>query len=134
VSGKVIFDGKAPAGTAIQMNSDPVCLQQHSTPVTMENVVVNANGTLKNVFIYVKKGLEGKTFPTPTDPVVVKQEGCTYHPHVLGMMVNQPVKFVNGDATLHNVHAVTTVNQASISASRHREWKRRRRSTSRKSW
>ncbi len=112
IAGKVLFDGAAPAAATIAMNADPVCMQQHTAPVAMENVVVNANGTLKNVFVYVKKGLEGKTFPTPTDPVVVTQEGCTYHPHVLGMMVNQPVKFVNGDATLHNLHAVTTVNEA----------------------
>ena len=27
-----------------------------------ESVVVNANNTVKNVFVYVKEGLEGKSF------------------------------------------------------------------------
>lgn len=111
ISGKIMFDGKAPNATAIKMNADPVCAQQHNTPIKSENVVVNANGTLKNVFIYVKKGLESVEFDTPADAVVIDQQGCTYHPHVFGMMINQPLKVKNSDPTLHNIHAMPTINQ-----------------------
>ena len=110
ITGTVVFDGKAPERTPIKMNADAICAQQHSTPVLMENVVVNANNTLKNVFVYVKKGLEGKKFDPPADAVTINQEGCTYHPHVFGMMVNQPLKILNSDATLHNIHALPTIN------------------------
>ena len=72
----------------------------------MEDVAVNANGTLKNVFVYVKEGLEGKTFAPKTDKVVMDQKGCRYTPHVLGAQVNQPVEIVNSDSTLHNVHGM----------------------------
>ena len=42
-----------------------------SGPVYPESLVVKADGSLKNVFVYVSKGLEGKTFPTPSEPVVL---------------------------------------------------------------
>jgi hypothetical protein len=58
------------------------------------------------VFIYVKKGLEGKKFPTPTQKVSIDQQGCTYHPHVFGMMAKQPLEIINSDNTLHNIHAL----------------------------
>jgi plastocyanin len=88
------------------MDADPTCAGLHTEPVFSEEAVVNSNNTLKNVFVYVKTGLEGKTFETPTTPVEINQEGCQYHPHVFGIQVNQPLQIVNGDGTLHNVHAM----------------------------
>jgi plastocyanin len=73
-------------------------------------VINKADGSLKNVFVYVSKGLEGKTFPTPSTPVVLDQSGCEYVPHVFGIMPNQQFKVVNSDATTHNVHAMGQAN------------------------
>jgi len=106
VSGKVNFTGTAPQMEAISMTADPVCAGLHSEPVYAETVVANANGTLKNVFVYVKEGLEGKTFPAPAEPVMMDQSGCQYHPHVFGIQVGQPLQIVNSDSTLHNVHSL----------------------------
>lgn len=105
VTGKVAFTGTAPAAATIDMNADPYCAGQHSEPVMTEEVVVN-DGTLQNVFVYVKEGLEGKTFDTPTAPVILDQKGCHYTPHVFGVQVNQGVEIVNSDSTLHNVHGM----------------------------
>jgi plastocyanin len=94
------------------MDADPVCASKHSGPVLPETSVINkADGSLKNVFVYVSKGLEGKNFPTPSTPVVLDQSGCEYSPHVFGIMANQQLKVVNSDATTHNVHAMGQVNQ-----------------------
>ena len=49
----VKFSGSAPAKKTIKMDADPVCQQQHASPMQSEEVVVNGNGTLKNVFVYV---------------------------------------------------------------------------------
>lgn len=106
VTGKVLFEGTAPAPVPIRMDADPVCLLQNKDGRTTEDVIVNPNGTLKNVFVYVKQGLEGKTFPAPTTPVTFNQTGCHYEPHVFGIMVNQPFEILNSDGTLHNVHAL----------------------------
>ncbi len=106
VTGKASFTGQAPAPQKIGMDADPTCASLHKEPVYTEDVVVNANGTLKNVFVYVKEGLEGKTFPPPAQPVVMDQKGCHYDPHVFGIQVNQPLEILNSDATLHNVHGM----------------------------
>lgn len=110
VTGKVSFEGKAPAAAKILMNADPVCKKAHSTDVYGEEVVVNKNGTLKNVLVYVKDGLGGKTFPAPSDKLVFDQMGCLYKPHVLGIMVNQELEIKNSDPTLHNVHSLSKLN------------------------
>jgi len=104
--GKVLFEGTAPASRAIRMDADPVCMLQHKGGAQSEEVIVNANGTLKNVFVYVKTGLEGQKFTTPQEPVVFDQKGCRYNPRVFGIMVNQPLQILNSDGTLHNVHSL----------------------------
>ncbi len=104
------FAGPAPARDVIKMSADPVCQQQHPTPFHSEEVVVDDQGRLKNVFVYVKQGLTG-TFPAPATAVTLDQAGCWYYPHILGIQVNQPFEIVNSDATLHNVNAKPTLNQ-----------------------
>ncbi len=107
IVGKVNFKGAKPAATMIKMNADQKCLKMHGgKDVASDQVVVNPNNTLGDVFVYVKKGLEGKTFPTPTQKVVIDQKGCMYHPHVFGMMTKQPLEVINSDPTLHNIHAL----------------------------
>lgn len=106
LSGKAVFNGTAPAANKLDMNADPTCASAHSGPVASEEVIVNANGTLKNVFVYVKEGLDGKTFPAPVAAVDLDQKGCRYTPHVFGVQVGQPVNIINSDATLHNVHGM----------------------------
>lgn len=107
VSGKVSFDGTAPKAKKIKVDADPKCAEMHADePLKTEEVVVNDNGTLRYVFVYVKSGLEGKTFEAPKTPVELDQEGCHYRPHVFGMMAKQPLKIVNSDDTLHNIHAM----------------------------
>ncbi len=106
VTGKISFTGAKPSVAKIKMNADPKCVKMHNgKDVESDAVVVNANGTLKNVFIYVKSGLSGK-FPVPSSSVTFDQQGCTYHPHVLGMMVGQKLEIKNSDPTLHNVHSL----------------------------
>ncbi|PYT08225.1 MAG: hypothetical protein DMF49_05860 [Acidobacteria bacterium] len=110
ISGKVAFSGTAPKPTPINMSADPICVQKHQGKAETEAVVVNSNGTLKNVFVYVKSGLEGKTFPAPAEPMIFDQRGCQYLPHVFGIRAGQPLKIVNSDGTLHNVHALPKLN------------------------
>ena len=106
VTGTIQFTGQAPQLKKVDMNADPTCSSLHPTPVMNEDVIVNANQTLKNVFVYVKEGLEGQTFETPEEPVVLDQQGCMYSPRILGLQVHQPLQIVNSDSTLHNVHGM----------------------------
>lgn len=104
ISGKIVLEGAPAAETAIKMEADPYCEIQHPTPITPQEVVANANGTLKNVFVYLKEGVSG-SFPAPTDPVKFDQKNCWYDPHVFGIRVGQPIEIWNSDDTLHNVHS-----------------------------
>ena len=110
VTGKVSFDGTAPKMARINMGADPVCMKAHKTPVFSEEVVVNKNGTLKNVMIYVKDGLGSKKFSPPSSPAVFDQKGCEYIPHVLAFQTGQELEVVNSDPTLHNVHSLSKDN------------------------
>ncbi len=105
--GKVNLAGTAPERNPLKITGDAVCSKHHGDkPVLAEDVIVNEAGMLKNVFVYVKNGLEGHEFDVPEDPVVMDQKGCIYTPHVLGMMANQELKILNSDPTLHNIHAL----------------------------
>lgn len=99
VSGTVTFDGPAPKLAKIDMSKDANCKGQNAA----EDIVVS-NGDLANVFVYVKDGLGSRTFDVAKDPVVLDQNGCKYHPHVLGVMAGQTVKIINSDPTTHNIH------------------------------
>lgn len=110
VTGKVAFKGTAPKEELVKMNADPVCVKENAgKKVTKGDVVVNANGTLANVFVYVKEGVKNAPAPATT-PVTFDQHGCMYTPRVFGVRTNQPIKIVNSDPTLHNVHSLPKAN------------------------
>jgi hypothetical protein len=112
VAGKVFFEGGAPKAKKIKMDADPKCAELHAdAPVTSQEVVVNDNGTLRNVFVYVKSGLAGRAYEPPKEPVLLDQHGCMYTPRVMGMQAKQPLKIRNSDDTLHNVHAMPSKNK-----------------------
>lgn len=109
ISGTITYAGP-DADTPIAFSADPICASMHSTPVDTNEIAVK-DGKLANVFVYVKSGLEGQTFTAPAEKKELDQQGCQYTPRVMGMQVGQTLSVKNTDATLHNVHALATVNQ-----------------------
>lgn len=110
IVGKVLFEGIPPQRAKLKMTADAACLKLHKDPVLSEEVLVNKNGTLKNVLVYVKEGLPARSFQSPADKVVLDQKGCIYTPHVLGIMTGQELEIRNSDPTLHNVHSLSKLN------------------------
>jgi plastocyanin len=110
ITGKILFDGDAPTYKKVKMSADPACKAMHSEPVYPESIVVNENGTLRWVMVYVKEGASGK-FEKPKDPVVLDQVGCMYQPHVFTIIAGQPLEIRNSDEVLHNVHALPETNK-----------------------
>ena len=106
INGQVKMSGTAPKASKIDMSQDPACKGANES----ENVVVS-DGSLANVFVYVKDGLGGRTFDVPKDPIVLDQSGCKYHPHVLGVMAGQTVQIKNDDQTTHNIHPTPKDNR-----------------------
>ena len=109
VTGMIKLEGAGPAMPNIPMGADPFCAETHKTPVKAPDVVVAADGSLANVFVYIKdfKG----TAPSPSGAALLDQVGCQYTPHVSGVQVGQTLQIKNSDPTLHNVHALGKVNK-----------------------
>src|ERR1051326_1359567 len=108
VSGTVKFDGTKPKANKIDMSQDPACAKKGENLV---ETYAGDNGDLANVFVYVKEGLGNRTFDAPTTPVTLNQEGCRYHPHVLGVMTGQMIDIKNSDDTTHNIHPTPNANR-----------------------
>ena len=106
ITGTVSFAGAAPKMAKIDMSQDPAC-----KGVNMAESVVDDGGKLANVFVYVKSGLGDRTFDVPKDPVTIEQNGCKYHPHVLGVIAGQTIRIVNSDPTTHNIHPTPADNR-----------------------
>jgi hypothetical protein len=110
IAGTVMLEGTPPEAETIRMNSDPVCAQEAGDNTQTEYFIVGDDGSLANVFVYVKEGLGDRSFPTPTEPVLLDQDACRYIPHVFGIQVDQMLQVRNDDPTLHNVHAMPVTN------------------------
>ncbi len=107
ITGRVLFRGTPPKPKEISASAmkaaDAKCAALHQGKgITTEEVVVNPNGTLRWVLVWVREGVKG-TFPRPTKEVLVDQVGCVFRPHAVAVQVGQPVIFLNSDPLLHNV-------------------------------
>jgi len=109
VTGTVKFEGAAPKLRPLKMDADPGCAKKHSSPQMPEMLVLGDGNTMANIFVRIKS-VPG-THKTPSEPVVMDQEGCKYIPHVLGVMVGQKFLIKNSDGLLHNVHSLPKINQ-----------------------
>jgi plastocyanin len=112
IKGRVTFTGAKPTNPRVDMSEEPKCRDKHQTPPTAHTVVIDNNGRLANVFVYVKGGLPaGAKHEAPKNAVVIDQDGCEYEPHVLGIMVGQQLEIRNSDPLLHNIKAKGTKNR-----------------------
>ncbi|MBX6362262.1 MAG: carboxypeptidase regulatory-like domain-containing protein [Gemmatimonadetes bacterium] len=110
LTGTIRFTGTPPAGTPIDMSSEPVCAQKHPGGVTTDEVVVD-DGGLENVVVYVSEGLPAQTYAPPAQPAEIDQDGCIYKPHVVVMQVGQKLTIKNADGILHNIKTKPTKNR-----------------------
>jgi plastocyanin len=94
------------------MSANPSCERLNKKPRRAEEVIVNANGTLRNTFIRIKSGLPTARWEAPVELAKLDQVGCVYEPHVLALMVGQTLEISNSDTVNHNIHANAKVNEA----------------------
>src|SRR5437764_6896232 len=80
ITGTIKLEGTPPHQKPIDMSKEPACAAVHkANPVTTETVVAGADGSLKNVVIYISDGLSGAAANevTPESPAW-DQKGCQY--------------------------------------------------------
>lgn len=110
VTGKVTLKGTPPPEKVIAaVKADANCGKVAQGDAKTRIYVVGADGGLANTVVYIKKGLEGKTFTAPTAKVLVDQAGCMYTPYVSAAMVGQTVSIKNSDPFMHNVNVTPKV-------------------------
>jgi hypothetical protein len=89
----------------IPIDFGPSCGRLRPDPATTRHYVVNAEGRLANVLVYLSRGMpEHHVSVAPT--VFLDQRGCVFEPYVLGVETNQKLLVRNFDPELHNLHFV----------------------------
>jgi plastocyanin len=107
------YEGQVPNFKPIDMGQDKVCVEHYKdgTPPVNEALVLGEGQKMANVLVEVISGLPAEaTYPAPTEPAVLLQEGCRYSPRLFVVRAGQPLKIRNPDGTLHNVNAQPKVN------------------------
>ena len=112
ITGTVKFSGTPPPQAPINFGAEKQCALAHGTMMpNVEDVVINSNGTVRDVLVYVTGEVPGQ-YAAPTEPLVFEQRGCLFVPHVGAVMVGQPVEVRNDDPILHNVRAQSKLGQS----------------------
>src|SRR4029077_9501763 len=104
--GRVKLNGEAPGNRVIRMGMDPMCAKMWAgkKPGPVDEIVATSDdGGLMNVFVKLDGSFPGT--PVPSQPVLLDQKACFYHPRVVGARVNQVLRIKNSDNLLHNVHS-----------------------------
>ena len=105
LAGRVRIEGDPPARSVLDVGS---CMPGVET--LDESVVVNPDGTLRNVVVWIAEGAGAAETPGPPDPVRLDQKGGAFVPHVLAVRVGQKVLVVNSDPVRHNVRLTAFLN------------------------
>ncbi len=108
IGGRIAFSGPKPSPKLVDMDADPECKKDAKQE---EALIVGGNGELADVFVYIKSGMENKTFAPPPAPVIIDQKGCWFQPRVLGIQTGQVLQVTNSDPVTHNIHPQPTVNR-----------------------
>jgi plastocyanin len=106
ITGKVTLKGTPPPPQNIDFSDYAQCGDLHPDVTATRWYVTSKDNGLKDVFVYISKGCEGKTFPVPDKPVELDQDKCAYQPYVMGIMVGQKLNIKDLDPVTHNVHCV----------------------------
>lgn len=108
IRGTIRTAGRAPARVPLTVDHDMgVCGQRE---ILSESLLVSQNGSVRNAVVWLENTTEGKVWPE--GEVVLDQKQCVYRPHVLVVGTDQPIRFTNADAVIHNVNTFPRENPA----------------------
>lgn len=108
LKGKFIYEGGAPSLPPITPANVPGGCGMAEFP--NESLVVDGNGGIKNIAIFLKKPVidaEGNpriNEETPPLPTLFDQKNCLFTDHVLAVQARKDVQFKNSDPVSHNTN------------------------------
>lgn len=112
IVGVVRYEGKVPKQKELKVSTaDRPC---HIGPILSEKLVLSADREITFAVASIKGITRGKPFPEPDPehPVILNQQGCRFVPHVLTVPLGHPLRILNSDGILHNVHVHAMINDA----------------------
>lgn len=106
IEGVVLFEGEPPSQRELSGPLRQPGCGEHEHPPTREEVTVQ-DGKLRDVLVRLRtQDLHADALgEVPSEPAQLRQSGCIYRPHVVGLMAGQELVVSNEDQTEHNVHA-----------------------------
>ena len=109
IRGTIRFSGRKWRLRKLDLATD-FCVNANPGGIMSESFLVNPDGTLPGVVVYIKQGLRGMKFDPPSEAVVLNQKNCRYFPHIVLLQVDQPLVIKSSDNTNHNVHGLDGPN------------------------
>jgi plastocyanin len=106
IVGKIVLTATPAPNPVIRMGMDPNCLKLNAGKhVTADIVLRSDDGGLANAFVNVSGSFPQA--PHGSSTVTLDQQGCMYHPRVLGAQVGDKLVIRNDDSALHNIHSLS---------------------------
>lgn len=107
IAGFVLFTGDPVQPRRIAANAECRAIaKEKDIQLVEQEVIINRNGTLANVLLYLDEAPDGagEDWPIPAEPVMIDQVGCMYYPHVISVTTGQTAQFRNSDPVAHNLN------------------------------
>jgi hypothetical protein len=110
VKGTVTLQGIPPKGRNIKLDA---FTNQYPAGLDVFPVEVDNANHVRSCFVYVKKGLEGKSFDPPAEPKRLVFDRYRLLPGMVGIMVGQPIITEARNREFHNIHFMPVRNKES---------------------
>lgn len=105
VTGKITLKGTPPAASApVKVTANPEKCGTEQVP----EVLVGPDGAVRWAVVRI---VEAKgAWPAAAESPVLDQHGCRFSPHIVVVPAGKPLKVLNNDGILHNVHTFPQKN------------------------
>lgn len=100
IAGEVKFIDSSPKSTPIKVTKDQ---DYCGETLPNETYLIDANGGLKNVVVFVESAPSGKA-ADPQKENFLYNDGCRYAPHVLAFQKGEKLRVKSNDPKLHIPH------------------------------
>ncbi|MFG0334327.1 MAG: hypothetical protein ACF8TS_13260 [Maioricimonas sp. JB049] len=103
--GRIVIKGDVPQLPPVLKKGaqlkDAICAEEDIP----DESLISENGGLGNVFVFMRKTPKGVDIPAPpTEPLVLDNKNCAFHPHAAVVQTGRLMLLTNSDPIPHNTH------------------------------
>ncbi len=110
ITGRVTFEGEAPKAKKVRGAGLACGCVPNGIPEVASLILVNSNGTLRNVVVLVTKAPRGAKPSKPAAPLTIRSKAHVFVPCVSAVAAGAEVTFTNDDPCFGCVHALCEAN------------------------